>query len=71
MRIGIIIDRVSRVVTVEYDQIQPPPQILTGIGAEYIQGVVKQEEGYLIILDIRKLFSVKELQQIDKISSGT
>lgn len=69
MRIGIIIDRVARVLTVEYDQIQPPPQIISGIGAEYIQGVVKQEEGYLIILNIRKLFSTKELQQIDKLST--
>lgn len=69
MRIGIIIDRVARVVTVEYDQIQPPPQIISGIGAEYIQGVVRQEEGYLIILNIRKLFSSKELQQIDKLSA--
>jgi purine-binding chemotaxis protein CheW len=69
MRIGIIIDRVARVVTVEYDQIQPPPQIISGIGAEYIQGVVRQEEGYLIILNIRKLFSTKELQQIDKLSA--
>lgn len=69
MRIGIIIDRVARVVTVDYDQIQPPPQILSGIGAEYIQGVVRQEEGYLIILNIRKLFSTKELQQIDKLST--
>ncbi len=69
MRIGIIIDRVARVVTVEYDQIQPPPQIISGIGAEYIQGVVRQEEGYLIILNIRKLFSPKELQQIDKLST--
>jgi purine-binding chemotaxis protein CheW len=69
MRIGIIIDRVARVVTVEYDQIQPPPQILSGIGAEYIQGVVRQEEGYLIILNIRKLFSAKELQQIDRLSA--
>jgi len=70
MRIGVIIDRVARVVTVEYDQIQPPPQIISGIGAEYIQGVVRQEEGYLIILNIRKLFSTKELQQIDKLSTA-
>lgn len=69
MRIGIIIDRVARVVSVDYNQIQPPPQMFSGIGAEYIQGVVRQEEGYLIILNIRKLFSVKELQQIDKLSS--
>ncbi len=64
MKLGVIIDRVSRVVSVEEDRIQAPPQMLSGIGAEYIQGVVHQEQGYLIILDIRKLFNPKELQKI-------
>jgi purine-binding chemotaxis protein CheW len=65
MKLGVIIDRVSRVVTVEQTEIQPPPQMLSGIGAEYIQGVVRQERGgYLIILDIRDLFNPKELQKI-------
>jgi purine-binding chemotaxis protein CheW len=64
MKLGVIIDRVSRVVTIEKEEIQPPPQMLSGIGAEYIQGVVRQEQGYLIILDIRDLFNPKELQKI-------
>jgi len=64
MKLGIIIDRISRVITIEKADVQPPPQMLTGIGAEYIQGVVRQEEGYLIILDIRDLFNPKELQKI-------
>jgi purine-binding chemotaxis protein CheW len=64
MKLGVIIDRVSRVVTIEKDDVQPPPQMLSGIGAEYIQGVVRQDQGYLIILDIRDLFNPKELQKI-------
>ena len=64
MKLGIIIDRISRVVTIEKEDIQPPPQMFSGIGAEYIQGVVRQEGGYLIILDIRDLFNPKELQKI-------
>ena len=64
MKLGIIIDRISRVVTVEKEEIQPPPQMFSGIGAEYIQGVVHQNEGYLIILNIRDLFNPKELQKI-------
>ncbi|MCL2179769.1 MAG: chemotaxis protein CheW [Treponema sp.] len=64
MKLGIIIDKISRVVTIEHEEIQPPPQMFSGIGAEYIQGVVRQESGYLIILDIRDLFNPKELQKI-------
>jgi purine-binding chemotaxis protein CheW len=67
MRLGVVIDKVERVVTIELADVQPPPQMLTGIGAEYIEGVVNQEKGYLIILDIKKLFSAKELQKIEEI----
>ena len=62
--IGIIIDKVSRVVTVDTERIQPPPQMLSGIGAEYIRGVINQENGYLIILDIHRMFDPKELKQL-------
>jgi purine-binding chemotaxis protein CheW len=67
MKLGVIIDKVERVVAIEAQNIQPPPQMLTGIGAEYIQGVVNRESGYLILLDIRKLFSAKELRKIEEI----
>lgn len=63
--IGIIIDKVSRVVTIDTSKIQPPPQMLTGIGAEYIRGVIHEENGYLIILDIHRLFDPKELNQLE------
>lgn len=63
-KIGIIIDRIERVVPVNRDEVKPPPQMLAGIGTEYIQGVVRQNDDYLIILDTRRLFSAKELQKI-------
>ena len=68
MQIGIIIDKVSRVISIDPDAIQPPPQIISGIGAEYIQGVVNENGEYLIILNIKKLFDPTELQQLNKIS---
>nr|MCR4790079.1 chemotaxis protein CheW [Treponemataceae bacterium] len=56
-KIGVIIDRVARVITVNSKDVNPPPQMISGIGSEYIQGVVRQEDGYLVILDTRKLFN--------------
>ena len=69
MQIGIIIDKVLRVVTVERKKIQPPPQMISGIGTEYIKGVTPDEEGYLIILDIQRLFDPNELQQLGEITT--
>ncbi len=67
MQLGVFIDKVSRVVTIDREKIQPPPQMISGIGAEYIQGVTNEESGYLIILDIRRIFDPKELQQLGAI----
>ncbi len=66
MELGIIIDRVLRVISIDTEEIQPPPQMLSGIGAEYIQGVVHLDEGYLIILDSSRLFDPRELRQISQ-----
>ena len=63
-KIGIIIDRIARVLGVSHDEVQPPQQMITGIGTEYINGVIRQESGYLILLDIRKLFNPAELQKL-------
>lgn len=63
-KLGVVIDRVARVVDVKESDIQAPPEVIAGIGTEYILGVVRQEAGYLIMLDIRRLFSAKELQKL-------
>ena len=63
-KIGIIIDRINRVISVDKGEIKPPPQMLSGIGTEFIHGVVRQDQSYLIILDTRRLFNANELQKI-------
>jgi purine-binding chemotaxis protein CheW len=63
-KIGIIIDRVARVVLVQNEEVKPPPQMLAGIGTEYVHGVIRQDAGYLILLDTRKIFNPKELQKL-------
>ena len=69
MQLAIIIDTVSRVVSINVADVQPPPQMISGIGAEYIQGVVNREDHYLIILDIRRLFNMRELQQLESMGA--
>ena len=63
-KIGIIIDKVERVVTIKEEEVKEPPQMLSGIGNEYIEGVVREDHGYLIMLNTRKLFNASELQKI-------
>ena len=41
---GIIIDAISKVVSIATSNIQPPPPMLSGIGQKYIKGVAKLED---------------------------
>jgi purine-binding chemotaxis protein CheW len=63
-KIGLVIDKIARVAEISSKDMNPPPQMLSGIGTEYIHGVVRQENGYLIILNTRKICNPKELQKI-------
>lgn len=63
-RIGVIIDKINRVVTIETADIKDPPQMISGIGTEYISGVIRQDSKYLIMLDIRRIFNAREMKRI-------
>ena len=67
-KLGVRIDRISRVVTVDIDEIRDPPKMLSGIGREYIRGVSNEDDHYLIILDIHRLFGPSELKQLGSIA---
>ena len=43
--------------------------MMGGIGSEYISGVLREEDSYLIILNTQKLFESKELQKIIEIQT--
>ncbi len=65
--LAIMIDRVQRVVTVPQETVQKPPQMMSGIGNEYIRGVVPQESAYLIILNVNRIFDVRELRALEQV----
>jgi purine-binding chemotaxis protein CheW len=62
--LGVVIDKILRVVALSSSELQSPPQMMSGIGSEYIQSVVKENEGYLVILNTRRIFNPRELQSI-------
>jgi purine-binding chemotaxis protein CheW len=66
--LGLQIDRVLRVATVDAADLQLPPQMMSGIGSEYIQSVVTGEDGYLIVLNTRRLFNPRELASLNTLS---
>ncbi len=64
--LGALVDSVREVLELDTDQIEPAPRIGTRLKTEFIMGMGKLEEQFIIILDINKVFSADELalQQI-------
>ncbi|OHB25540.1 MAG: chemotaxis protein CheW [Desulfuromonadaceae bacterium GWC2_58_13] len=59
--LGALADSVQEVLDLEPDQIEPAPRIGTRLSTEFIRGMGKRDEQFIIILDIDRVFSSEEL----------
>ena len=59
--LGLMADAVQEVMSMEPDQIEPAPRIGTRLKNEFIKGLGKKNEEFIIILDSDKVFSAEEL----------
>jgi purine-binding chemotaxis protein CheW len=58
---GALADGVQEVFDLDPDHIEPAPKIGTGFETTFIKGMGKRNDGFLMILDIDKVFSADEL----------
>ena len=61
MMIGALVDAVKEVMDLDSIQIEPPPKIGTKLNTDFIKGMGKHEDQFIIILDIEKVFSTEEI----------
>jgi purine-binding chemotaxis protein CheW len=59
--IGALADSVEEVAELEPDQIQPAPSIGTSVRTDFIRGMGKRDSGFLMILDIDRVFNSSDL----------
>jgi purine-binding chemotaxis protein CheW len=64
-RVGIVVDGVSEVLNIPMEQIEEAPEIITGAGSEYIQGVGKVNERLIILLDLTMVISSEEKARLE------
>jgi len=58
---GMVVDSVSDVTTLQPDQIRPAPQMGCALNTDYLVGLGTVEERMLILLDIERLMSSAEM----------
>jgi len=70
-KVGILADSVQEVLDLDIDQIEPPPKIGTRLKMEFIQGMGKQGEEFIILLDINRIFSSEEIALVHTVIEET
>jgi purine-binding chemotaxis protein CheW len=68
--IGSLADSVQEVIDLEPEHIEPPPKIGTSLKTEFIKGMGKRNDQFIIILDIDTVFSHEDITLIQGIGSG-
>jgi purine-binding chemotaxis protein CheW len=64
--LGIMVDAVSAVIEIAPHQIEPAPRFGNQVQHEFIAGMGKVEDQFIIILDITKTFTSDELEAMDR-----
>jgi purine-binding chemotaxis protein CheW len=69
--LGALADSVQEVMDLEPNQIESAPKIGTKLRTEFIKGMGKRDEHFIIILDIDKVFSGSELALVQGVQTET
>lgn len=58
--LGLVVDRVLEVSTFGKDQLEPAPDIGVRWPSDYIGGVVRRPEGFVVLVNVARIFSTEE-----------
>lgn len=63
--VGLLVDAVSEILKLPQEAVEPPPELISGIGSEYITGVGKWGDRLIILLDLGRIFSPEEAKRLE------
>ena len=64
--VGALVDSVSEVFELHDSQIKPTPTIASRYRADYIQGMIQENDNFMMVLNIDKVFSSNDLESISE-----
>ncbi|HEY9766096.1 MAG TPA: chemotaxis protein CheW [Chroococcales cyanobacterium] len=67
---GVLVDSVEEVFTLDFRQIKPPPRLGARINVDFIRGMGQRGEKFLILLDVDRVFSDEELKIVAQSQEG-
>ena len=64
MVIGLVVDRVSDILTIQGNQVQPVPEITTSFDKSYAEGIIANETGMICFLNLARMFKEREMDDV-------
>jgi purine-binding chemotaxis protein CheW len=68
IRIGVMVDGVKDVLTFDENDIKPVPEMGLKYNPEYINGMIKAGDSFIMILDVDKVFTTDDVNILHTIS---
>ena len=69
--IGMIVTSVSEVLLINKENLEEPPDIISGLSKEYIEAIGKVGETMIVIIKIDKLLSEQEKENLHNLDTST
>lgn len=68
-QIGLIVDAASEVIRISDDMIEPPPEVISEIGVEYIAGLLNVSGRFITMLDTAKALQGEVALELGEVMS--
>ena len=68
--VGMVVDGVSDVTTLKPEEIRPAPEFGSGLDVQYLQGLGTVDDRMIILVDIEKLMSSRDMELIEATESA-
>ena len=63
--LGLVVDEVTEVISVAVKDIKPPPQVSSGVLAEYLVGVCLLDNSLIMLLNLDRILSGYESEELE------
>lgn len=64
IKVGALVDSVQEVLEIEDNQIQPPTSLGNKYKSEFITGMAKVNDKFIMILDMNRVFTIDEIEDV-------
>ncbi|KMQ52978.1 Positive regulator of CheA protein activity (CheW) [Chitinispirillum alkaliphilum] len=59
--VGLMVDKIGDMITVDEEEMEPPPANVFGVDCYYIKGVIKLDRQLLVVLNINNVLSMENM----------